>query len=106
LSHQPYNRYCRSDVHPNCLRPAITSKALDPFLSFFNATPRVALLPLLIVSSGIGIYSKIAVIFLGAFFSIAINSMAGICSVAGSGVVPTALLQRNERRFDAWRPSN
>jgi len=54
----------------------------------------------------IGIYSKIAVIFLGAFFSIAINSMAGICSVAGSGVVPTALLQRNERRFDAWRPSN
>ena len=104
MSHQPYNRYCRSDVHPNCLRPAITSKALDPFLSFFYAAQRVALLPLLIVSSGIGIYSKIAVIFLGAFFSIAINSMAGICSVAGRGVV-LAVLQRNERRFHSCGPS-
>jgi NitT/TauT family transport system permease protein len=161
--------------------------ALDPFVSFLYATPRVALLPLLIIWFGIGIYSKIAVIFLGAFFPIAINTMAGIRSLdpsllkaarsfgashaklfatvalpgsvpfiltglrlgvghalvgvvvgelvaaqhgigyemmvagstfqtpkvfaylillAGTGVVLTVLLQRIERRFDAWRPHN
>jgi NitT/TauT family transport system permease protein len=55
--------------------------AVDPFISFFYATPRIALLPLLIIWFGIGIYSKIAVIFLGAFFPIAINTMAGIRSL-------------------------
>jgi len=161
--------------------------ALDPFISFLYATPRVALLPLLIIWFGIGVYSKIAVIFLGAFFPIAINTMAGIRSLdsslikaarsfgasdarlfttvalpgsvpfiltglrlgvghalvgvvvgelvaaqhgigyemmiagstfqtpkvfaylillAGTGVVLTVLLQRIERRFDAWRPRN
>ncbi len=55
--------------------------AIDPFISFFYATPRIALLPLLIIWFGIGIYSKIAVIFLGAFFPIAINTMAGIRSL-------------------------
>jgi len=162
------------------------SFALDPFISFFYSMPRIALLPLLIIWFGIGIYSKIAVIFLGAFFPIAINSMAGIRSldtsllkaarsfkasdaqilrtialpgsvpfiltglrlgvghalvgvvvgeavaaqhgialrmfvagatyqtakafadlimIAGTGVVVTMILQRLERRFDAWRPS-
>ncbi|HLQ60908.1 MAG TPA: ABC transporter permease [Candidatus Acidoferrales bacterium] len=160
--------------------------ALDPFISFFYSTPRIALLPLLIIWFGIGIYSKIAVIFLGAFFPITINTMAGIRSldtsllkaarsfgagdaqifrtialpgsvpfiltglrlgvghaligvvvgelvaaqhgigmrmaiagetfqtakvfadlilIAGTGVVLTLILQRLERRFDAWRPA-
>jgi NitT/TauT family transport system permease protein len=52
--------------------------ALDPFVSFFYSTPRVALLPLLIIWFGIGIASKVAVIFLGAFFPIVINTMAGV----------------------------
>lgn len=60
------------------------NSAFDPFLMFFYSTPRVALLPLFIIWFGIGIYSKIAVIFLGAFFPIAINTMAGIRSLDGS----------------------
>lgn len=52
--------------------------ALDPFVNFFNSTPRVALLPLLILWFGIGIWSKIAVVFLGAFFPIVINTIAGV----------------------------
>jgi NitT/TauT family transport system permease protein len=55
--------------------------ALDPFISFFYSTPRIALLPLLIIWFGIGIWSKVAVIFLGAFFPIAINTLAGIRSL-------------------------
>ncbi len=55
--------------------------SLDPFIAFFYSMPRIALVPLLIIWFGIGIYSKIAVVFLGAFFPIAINTMAGIRSL-------------------------
>jgi ABC-type nitrate/sulfonate/bicarbonate transport system permease component len=52
--------------------------ALDPFVTFFYSIPRVALTPLLIIWFGIGINSKIAVVFLGAIFAIVINSAAGV----------------------------
>jgi NitT/TauT family transport system permease protein len=51
---------------------------LDPMVNFFNATPRVALLPLMIIWLGIGQNSKIAIIFAGAVFSILINTIAGV----------------------------
>jgi NitT/TauT family transport system permease protein len=161
--------------------------ALDPFISFFYSTPRVALLPLLILWFGIGVWSKIAVVFLGSFFPIVINTIAGVRNldaglimtsrsfgatdaqifrtlalpgsvpfilaglrlgvghaligvvvgelvaaqagvglmmaragatfqtskvfagliiVAGTGIVLTGILQRIERRFQAWKPQN
>jgi NitT/TauT family transport system permease protein len=52
--------------------------ALDPFVTFLYATPRIVLLPLFIIWLGIGVESKIAVIFLGAFFAILINTTAGV----------------------------
>ncbi len=55
--------------------------ALDPFIAFFYSMPRIALVPLLIIWFGIGIYYKVAVVFLGAFFPILINTMAGIRSL-------------------------
>lgn len=55
--------------------------ALDPFITFFYATPRIVLLPLLIIWLGIGIESKVAVVFLGAFFAMVINTTAGIRSL-------------------------
>jgi ABC-type nitrate/sulfonate/bicarbonate transport system permease component len=63
--------------------------ALDPFVSFFYSTPRVALLPLLILWLGIGIWSKIAVVFLGAFFPIVINTIAGVRNL-DAGLIRTA----------------
>ena len=42
----------------------------DPFVNAMNATPRVALLPLVIIWLGIGILSKVGIIFLGAVFPI------------------------------------
>src|SRR5207302_8469919 len=44
------------------------SFAMDPFVNFFYSMPRVALIPLLIIWFGIGIASKVAVVYLGAFF--------------------------------------
>jgi len=52
--------------------------ALDPFVNFMNAMPRIALVPLLIIWFGIGIWSKVAVIFLSSIFPILINTQAGI----------------------------
>jgi NitT/TauT family transport system permease protein len=53
----------------------------DPFITALNATPRVALIPLIIVWIGIGIELKIAVVFLGAFFPLVLNVMMGVKTV-------------------------
>jgi len=51
---------------------------VEPFVSALYATPRVALLPLFIIWFGIGINSKIAVVFAGAIFPILISSFSGM----------------------------
>jgi len=53
----------------------------EPFVTMFNAMPRVALIPLIILWLGIGTESKIAAVFLGAFFPLVINVMAGVRTV-------------------------
>lgn len=52
--------------------------ALDPFVNFLYATPRIVLIPLFIIWFGIDWQSKVAVIFLGALFPQIINTMAGV----------------------------
>lgn len=51
---------------------------LDPFISALYATPRVALLPLIFIWVGIGIWSKNVLVFLGAVFPILINTLAAV----------------------------
>lgn len=50
----------------------------DPFINAMNATPRVALLPLVIIWLGIGILSKVGIIFLGCVFPLLINTRDGV----------------------------
>jgi NitT/TauT family transport system permease protein len=50
----------------------------DPFVAAGNATPRVALTPLLIIWLGIGIWSKVALVFLGGVFPIILNTESGV----------------------------
>ncbi|MBI2087272.1 MAG: ABC transporter permease [Deltaproteobacteria bacterium] len=54
------------------------SHIFDPFINAMNATPRVALLPLVIIWLGIGILSKVGIIFLGAVFPILLNTRDGV----------------------------
>ena len=54
------------------------SYLFDPFINAMNATPRVALLPLIIIWLGIGIMSKVGIIFLGAVFPMLINARDGV----------------------------
>jgi ABC-type nitrate/sulfonate/bicarbonate transport system permease component len=60
--------------------------ALDPFVTFLYNTPRVALMPLLIIWFGIGIWSKVAVVFLGAFFPIVMSTADGIRGLDNSWI--------------------
>jgi NitT/TauT family transport system permease protein len=55
--------------------------ALDPFLTALYVTPRVALLPLIFLWIGIGLWSKVAIVFLGAFFPICVSTIAGVRTV-------------------------
>src|ERR1700734_271790 len=49
-----------------------------PFVDTLNAVPRVTLLPLLIIWFGIGIWSKVAVVFLGAVIPLVISALSGV----------------------------
>lgn len=62
-------------------RSRVIDGLLDPHVTALNATPRLVWLPLLIIWFGIGIWSKIAVVFLGALFPLLINTYAGVKNV-------------------------
>ena len=51
---------------------------LDPFLNALYATPRIAMIPLIIIWFGIGMWSKVFIVFLSAFFPILINTIGGV----------------------------
>ena len=59
-------------------RSATLSAMFDPFITAFNATPRLVFLPLLMLWLGIGLWSKVAVVFLGALFPLLINTYEGV----------------------------
>ena len=51
---------------------------LNPFVNALYAIPRVAMIPLIIIWFGIGIWSKVFIVFMTAFFPILINTIGGI----------------------------
>jgi NitT/TauT family transport system permease protein len=50
----------------------------DPFLNALYATPRLAMMPLIIIWFGIGMWSKVFIVFISAFFPILVNTVGGI----------------------------
>ncbi len=54
---------------------------VEPFVNFLYAIPRVALGPLLIVWLGIGLESKVALVFPTAVFPVLVNTSSGIRSL-------------------------
>jgi NitT/TauT family transport system permease protein len=57
------------------------SLTFDPWLNFFNALPRVALIPLVVLWAGLGIEMKTIIVFLGGFFSIILPTVEGVRTV-------------------------
>jgi NitT/TauT family transport system permease protein len=50
----------------------------EPFLITLYSTPRVALIPLVLIWFGIGIWSKVFIVFINAFFPVLINTIGGV----------------------------
>jgi len=55
---------------------------LDPYVYALDATPRVALIPLLLLWFGLGTRSKIAIVFLSAVFPVLMNTFSGVRTVS------------------------
>ena len=51
---------------------------LDPWLSAIYATPTIALVPLIVIILGIGVETKVFVVFLEAIFVVTVSAMAGV----------------------------
>ncbi len=50
----------------------------DPFITALNATPRLVFLPLIVLWLGLGLWSKVVIVFIGALFPILINTYEGV----------------------------
>ena len=59
-------------------RSRVLNAMLDPFITAFNATPRLVFLPLLMLWFGLGLWSKVVIVFIGALFPILINTYEGV----------------------------
>jgi NitT/TauT family transport system permease protein len=54
---------------------------VDPIVAALHPIPKFALLPMIIIWFGIGESSRIALVSIGAFFPLVINSMAGVVQI-------------------------
>jgi NitT/TauT family transport system permease protein len=50
----------------------------DPFITAFNASPRLVFLPLVVLWLGLGLWSKVVIVFIGALFPLLINTYEGV----------------------------
>ncbi len=73
--------------------------ALQPFVSALYSTPRIALVPLFIIWLGIGIWSKVAVVFLVAVFQILISTEAGVRAADESLIRTARSFGANDRQI-------
>jgi ABC-type nitrate/sulfonate/bicarbonate transport system permease component len=53
----------------------------EPFLTALYSTPRVAMIPLVLIWFGIGVWSKIFIVFINAFFPVLINTIGGVKAI-------------------------
>ncbi len=60
---------------------AVLRKFLKPYVIVLEATPRIAVAPLLIAALGFGLTSKVAIIMLVCFFAPFINTLSGVINV-------------------------
>jgi NitT/TauT family transport system permease protein len=59
-------------------RSKTANAMVDPFITAFNATPRLVFLPLLVLWFGLGLWSKVVIVFIGALFPLLINTYEGV----------------------------
>jgi NitT/TauT family transport system permease protein len=73
-------------------------QVLNPYINFMQATPLVALVPLIIIWLGIGFPARVAVVFILAFWSVIINTCTGVKAVPRVLVEVARVYHFSERR--------
>jgi NitT/TauT family transport system permease protein len=64
----------------------LVRRFLQPYVIVLEATPRIAVAPLIIAALGFGFQSKIAIVMLVCFFAPFVNTLAGMLSVNQDGI--------------------
>lgn len=72
---------------------------VEPWLIALSATPMIALAPIFVVLLGIGLSSKIAIIFIEAFFPITTNTALGVRSTSADLIDAARSFGANERQI-------
>jgi ABC-type nitrate/sulfonate/bicarbonate transport system permease component len=54
---------------------------VEPFLTALYSTPRVALVPLVLIWFGIGMWSKVFIVFINAVFPVLVNTIGGVRAI-------------------------
>lgn len=56
--------------------------ALDPYVNGLQSTPKIALIPIILIWFGLGFTARIVIVFLGGIFSIVVTTLEGAKSVS------------------------
>ena len=72
---------------------------LDPYVTVLYATPRIALIPLLIMIFGIDTELRLAMVFLSSMFPVLINTMNGVRTVETDLIETAVSFNANERQI-------
>lgn len=82
-------------------------KFLNPTVAFLRSIPMMALIPLFILWLGIGESCKVALIALGSFWSVLLNTIHGVQSVDPKLIEVTTVLEKNPATvmFRVYLPS-
>ncbi len=78
-------------------RSETARRTLNPYVSFFQATPLIALTPLVVIWFGIGYQSEVAITFLLAVWSIIINTSEGVRNTPETLLDMARIYQASER---------
>ena len=80
-------------------RNTVAYHLLDPYVTIFYNTPRVALIPILLLWMGVGDLLKIVIVFLAAVFPVSVNTMVGVRDVSAQFTEPARSMQASERQL-------
>jgi ABC-type nitrate/sulfonate/bicarbonate transport system permease component len=80
-------------------RSNLALQILDPYVIIFYNTPRVALIPVLLLWLGVGDTLKIVIVVLAAIFPISVNVTAGIRDISAQLTEPARSMNATERQL-------
>jgi ABC-type nitrate/sulfonate/bicarbonate transport system permease component len=80
-------------------RIPLIASTIEPFVAALYASPQVAFLPLLIIWLGIGFSSKVALVFLGSFIIVLINTETGVTQTDPRLIETARSFMANERQI-------